>query len=121
VSGYRIEGPSAVLTGPHLEAVQFAVQATIKALRARGDTPPRALLEAAELLDPPAPRPGGDTPKPHTGHAVRMSTQDAARDLGMSPRNVRRRASELGGEMVAGVLLLDADAVRELAILRTKG
>jgi len=118
VSGWRIEGPAVVLTGTHLEAVRFAVQATIKGLRARGDAPPKALLEAAKLLQTPAPRPAGDTPKLRPADARRMTTSDAARALGMSPRSVRRRAADLGGELVGGTLLLDADAVRELADYR---
>lgn len=110
MSGLRIDHGAVVLAGEHLAAAREAVRIA-RAARARNGLPEaRALAELAGLLAPGPQRDGCQQPQEH---AEPMSTRQAADLLGVSPRQVRRLASRLGGYTIAGRLVLDPDAVRQ--------
>lgn len=106
----RIDHGAVVLAGEHLAAAREAVRIA-RAARARNGLPEaRPLAELAQLL---APGPQRDAQEQAHGHAEPMTTKQAAELLGVSPRQVRRLASRLGAQTIAGRLVLDAAAVRQ--------
>ena len=110
MSALRIDRGAVVLAGEHLAAAREAVRIA-RAARARNGLPEaRALAELAGLL---APGPQRDAPEQPQEHAEPMTTRQAADVLGVSPRQVRRLASRLGGYTLAGRLVLDPEAVRQ--------
>ena len=99
-----------ILTGEHLTAAREAVRIA-RVVRERNGLPEaRALLELAGLL---APSPQRDAQESPPEQSEPMTTRQAAAVLEVSPRQVRRLASRLGGHSIAGRLLVDAAAVRE--------
>ena len=110
MSALRIDHGALVLAGEHLTAAREAVRIA-RAARARNGLPEaRALAELAGLL---APGPQRDAQEQTQEHAEPMTTKQAAELLGVSPRQVRRLASRLGGQTIAGRLVLDAAAVQQ--------
>ena len=115
-----VAGAAVVLTGEWLEAALQAVLIAARA-RARNGLPNSAShLALAQALN---------AAMSARGHADVRVTEDwedhleqepptvtvaeAARQLGLSERQTRRRAPQLGGKRIGGVWLLDQDAIAE--------
>lgn len=99
-----------ILSGADLELVAEALRVAQRVRARNGLGPSAALADLQRLLSPRGPQ---VTPEPPAAQHGDMSTTEAAELLGVTPRTVRRRARQLGGRLVAGVLVLDRLAVLE--------
>jgi hypothetical protein len=118
--GPIVAGTAVILTG---ESLKHALDAVLIAARARtrnGLSNSGSHLALAQALN---------AAMSASGHAVVRVTEDwedhlqqepptvtvaeAARQLGLSERQTRRRAPQLGGKRIGGVWLLDQDAIDE--------
>lgn len=106
----RLPAGTVVLTGDALGLVAAALQVAQRD-RARQGLPPSAGWRALQALVSPSGH--GDSPEGADPDHGSMSTSEAAAALGVSPRTVRRKASALGGRLVAGVLVFDAVTILE--------
>lgn len=107
---YKVPPGALLLDGPALAVVAYSV-AVAQQARRRNGRPPLAALDA--LASTLAAAGQADEDQDHHGDAEYMTTDDAARLLGISPRTARRLAPGLGGRKVGGRWLVDALAVRE--------
>jgi hypothetical protein len=118
VPGLLAAGPVVVLTGPAARAAADALLIAIRSRRVNGlprsahyDAIAAALVSAAGQSDGRK-----TTAAQHERMEINPPTvpvPDAARDLGLSVRQTRRLAPKLGGRIVGGRWLLDAQAVAE--------
>jgi hypothetical protein len=118
VPGLTVVGAVVVLTGPAARAAAECVLIAIRSRRVNGlprsshyDAIAAALVAAAGQ---------SDDPKTAAAQHERMVTNpptvpvpDAAREIGLSVRQTRRLAPKLGGRIIGGRWLLDAQAVAE--------
>lgn len=110
----RIPAGAVLLTGSALEAARYAVTVAQRARRRNGLPPLGSLVALAEALDAAASVGGHeDTTDDTPGEADYMTTDEAARLLGCTPRTARRKASALGGRIIGGRWLVDRQAVAE--------
>lgn len=111
MSVQRLEGV-VLLSGDSIEAARFAVRVTIAARQRNGQRVPAEIAELARELSVYGQR---DTTAENVGNsgtqADWISTQEVARMLGISERQARRLAPELGGTLHAGRWLIDRTAV----------
>ena len=107
---YRLPAGSVLLTGSALDAARYAVDVAQRARARNGLPPSTALARLAAALSPAGQT---DNPNEPTGEADDMTTEEAARLLGCSPRQARRLAPALGGRLTGGRWLLDRVAVAE--------
>ncbi|MCQ4120441.1 helix-turn-helix domain-containing protein [Rhodococcus tibetensis] len=111
----RLAPDVVLLTGPAVEAVRFAVAVALAARRRNGlPVPAHLAVIAAELAA------GGQTDaKALVNSNTRsqttrwITTEEAAKMLGCSNRQARRKAPALGGQLHAGRWMLDHQAVTE--------
>ena len=119
-NGPIIAGTAVVLTGEWLES---ALQAVLIAARARsrnGLPNSGSHLALAQALNAAMSARGhsdGRVTEDWEDHPQQepptVTVAEAARQLGLSERQTRRRAPQLGGKRIGGVWLLDQDAVNE--------
>ncbi|MGD7707008.1 helix-turn-helix domain-containing protein [Microlunatus sp. Y2014] len=107
---YRVTD-GVVLTGRAIDAARYAVSLAQRARAGAGLPPSAALAILHSTLTPPGqPDTGPDGPV-HTEDMI--TSDDAARLIGCSPRTARRLAPQLGGRLTGGRWLLDRQAVIE--------
>lgn len=99
-----------LLSGDDRRLVGYAVAAARK-LRARNGLPPLADLDQLALTLAAWGQP--DTADDPASDDELMTTQAAAELLGCSERTARRLAPRLGGRLIGGHWLLDAQAVHQ--------
>lgn len=102
-----------LLTGDAIELAAAAIAMAIQYRALEGRPPHRGLQS---LLAECRPRPQGDKLDEAAGHpetARMVPSAEAAEVLGLSPRQARRLAPKLGGQLVAGRWLVDRDALLE--------
>ncbi len=118
VPGLHVAGGVVVLSGAAARAAADALLIAVRSRRVNG-LPRSAHYDAiaAALVSVAGHR---DVPKPAAAQPIGMDTNpptmpvpDAARHLGLSTRQTRRLAPKLGGRIVGGRWLLDAQAVAE--------
>jgi hypothetical protein len=117
--GPLIAGTAVILTGEWLEA---ALQAVLIAARARarnGLANSAAHLALAKALTVAMSEDGHSDVREIAGvqdlpyEQPTVTVAEAAKQLKLSERQIRRRAPQLGGRRVGGVWLLDQDAIDE--------
>lgn len=119
VPGLTAVGPVVILTGPAARATAQAVLIAIRARRLSGyasghlDSIAEALVTASGQPDGRIEPNADSVDVPDIPPTVPV--EDAARTLGLSKRQTRRLARNLGGRLIGGRWLLDAQAVTEHA------
>jgi len=107
-----VTGPAVILSGRWLAVARQALLVAQTARKRNGlaECPHyAALLDAlTSALSPPRLPDTPDLPS-----STPMTTEAAAEVLGMSKRQVQRRAGQLGGRLVGGRWLLDPAAVHQ--------
>ena len=118
VPGLTVIGPVVILTGPAAHAAANAILIAVRTRSVNGlprsqhyDAIAAALVSACGHAD--------DRPSPITDSIgvpdipPTVPISDAAKYLGLSKRQARRLAPNLGGRIIGGRWLLDAQAVTE--------
>ncbi|MFX1757245.1 helix-turn-helix domain-containing protein [Rhodococcus sp. As11] len=98
-----------LLTGDAVQALAYAVQVAQRARQRNGLPPSRALAALASAA-------GQQDTEPASALETEpewITTEEAARMLGISDRQARRLAPRLGGRLTGGRWLLDRRAVTE--------
>jgi excisionase family DNA binding protein len=106
----RLPEGAVLLTGDALVACRYAVTVAQRARGRNGLPPSVGLAHLAAALSPAG---HADMPDEAAGEPEDMTTDEAARLLGYSTRQVRRLAPALGGRLVGGRWLVDRQAVSE--------
>lgn len=119
VPGLTAVGPVVILTGPAARAAAQALLIAVRSRRVNG-LPPSAHYDAitAALVSASGHgdgHPGAEADPVGMEQIPTMPVEDAARALGLSKRQTRRLAPTLGGRLIGGRWLLDAQAVAEYA------
>jgi len=114
-----VAGAAVILTGDWLKTTLQDVKIATRTRRFNGlpvKAANTALIEALTLAM--AARGQSDVPEPqglqhYPQQAPTVTIDDAARQLGLSPRQTRRLAPKLGGQIIGGQWRLDQDAINE--------
>ncbi|KLL95861.1 hypothetical protein NJ76_21765 [Rhodococcus sp. IITR03] len=115
MSAQHLDG-AVLLTGESIDAVRFAVRVTIAARHRNGQRVPReiaCLARELSVFGHPA-----TEPEPILD-ADNITTEEAANMLGISNRQARRLAPQLGGRLISGRWTLDRRAVTDYLQNRT--
>jgi hypothetical protein len=112
------------VSGDDLNTVYNCVSAVMRSHRANRRQIPYSLQRIYDRLDLQVrvmSRAGHEIDSASEESDPWMSTQDAARELELSPRQTRRLKKDLGGEKPNGRLMFRASAVRSYAEGRRNG
>ncbi len=115
-------GASMRLSGPEIRAAYYVASEVIRSRQRNGQPIPAWMRRHFNQLDTAVrvSRPRHDEREiggreEQSRHANAIGAREAAEILKLSPRQVQRRASELGGQMVCGRLLFMRDTVVDYA------
>ena len=115
--GLLSAGPVVVLTGPAARACLDCIHIAVRNRRLNGLPNSSVYTALADALHKAVSAQGhSDIPETVVAHSDLMPTvpvDQAAPRLGLSPRQTRRLAPQLGGQRVGGRWLLDEQAIRE--------